>query len=289
MCLSVMELHTLYISYVSNQICKACPHSPCLSVESAKSSASVVVKTVPAATPPPPVVMMSSMKVPPIKPALSKSTTVTLIPPSSAPAPSVEKSASPVTSKATVGVDASCPAVNPPVSKALSEQAPVQTTAPTKAKTSLSISVSKPQNKLTPPPVVPPKPQSPVNVHSINNKPSSPGPPPAPVIGKPISSVPMYKPTAIARAVLPSQSSSAPTTTAPSVTHVALSPPVVVVQSLTPVPQGGDSRSTPSGRVTPSGRATPSGRRTPLGKPGEGSLRQGVPQKPYTFMDEKAR
>uniref|UniRef100_A0A3B4Z9L6 Striated muscle preferentially expressed protein kinase-like n=1 Tax=Stegastes partitus TaxID=144197 RepID=A0A3B4Z9L6_9TELE len=62
----------------------------------------------------------------------------------------------------------------------------------------------------------------------------------------------------------------------------------VVVQSLTPVLQAGDSRSTPSGRVTPSGRATPSGRRTPLGKPGDGSLRQGVPQKPYTFMDEKA-
>lgn len=230
------------------------------------------------------------MKVPPIKPALSKSTTVTLIPPSSAPAPSVEKTASPVTSKAPVGVAVSRPAVNPPVSKALSEQAPVQTTTPAKAKTSLSISVSKPQNKLTPPPVVPLKPQSPVNaVHSINNKPSSPVPPPAPVIGKPISSVPMYKPTATARAMPLSQSSSAPTTTTPSVTHVALSLPVVVVQSLTPVPQGGDSRSTPSGRVTPSGRATPLGRRTPLGKPGEGSLRQGVPQKPYTFMDEKAR
>uniref|UniRef100_A0A3Q2QCW1 Striated muscle preferentially expressed protein kinase-like n=1 Tax=Fundulus heteroclitus TaxID=8078 RepID=A0A3Q2QCW1_FUNHE len=61
-----------------------------------------------------------------------------------------------------------------------------------------------------------------------------------------------------------------------------------LAQSLTPVLQGGDSRSTPSGRITPSGRLTPSGRRTPLGKPGEGSLRQGVPQKPYTFMDEKA-
>ncbi|XP_066542039.1 striated muscle preferentially expressed protein kinase-like [Hoplias malabaricus] len=43
------------------------------------------------------------------------------------------------------------------------------------------------------------------------------------------------------------------------------------------------------GRVTPSGRSTPTGRRTPLGKPGDSTLRQGVPQKPYTFMDEKAR
>uniref|UniRef100_A0A3Q2DSB0 Striated muscle preferentially expressed protein kinase-like n=1 Tax=Cyprinodon variegatus TaxID=28743 RepID=A0A3Q2DSB0_CYPVA len=62
----------------------------------------------------------------------------------------------------------------------------------------------------------------------------------------------------------------------------------VIVQSLTPVLQRGDSLSTPTGRITPSGRLTPSGRRTPLGKPVEGSLRQGVPQKPYTFMDEKA-
>nr|XP_046260752.1 striated muscle preferentially expressed protein kinase [Scatophagus argus] len=265
--------------------------------EPAKSNAPVVVKTVPATTPPPPpVVMMSSMKVPPIKPAPSKSTTVTPVPPSaSAPAPSVAKSVSPVTITPTVQVDASHPAVTPPISTAPSEQAPVHAAAAVqataaKAKTTLSISVSKPQNKLAPPPVVPPKPQSPVNaVQSINNKPHSPVPPPAPGIGKPISSVPMYKPAATARVAPPSQSSSTPTTTIASVTPVAITPSVVVVQSLTPVLQGGDSRSTPSGRVTPSGRATPSGRRTPLGKPGEGSLRQGVPQKPYTFMDEKAR
>ncbi|KAG7255377.1 hypothetical protein CRUP_011539, partial [Coryphaenoides rupestris] len=68
-------------------------------------------------------------------------------------------------------------------------------------------------------------------------------------------------------------------------------PPAVLVSSLSPAvgPPGGDPHGPPSGRVTPSGRATPSGRRTPLGRPGEGSLRQGVPQKPYTFMDEKAR
>ncbi|XP_044073360.1 striated muscle preferentially expressed protein kinase isoform X2 [Siniperca chuatsi] len=263
--------------------------------EPAKSSATVVVKTVPATTPPPPVVMMSSMKVPPIKPAPSKSITVTPVPPStSAPAQSVAKSASPVTIKPTVQVNASRPAVTPPVSATPSEQAPVQTTTavqatPAKAKTTLSISVSKPQTKLAPPPVVPPKPQSPVNAPPITNKPPSPVPPPARVIGKPISSVPMYIPAATVRATPPSQSSSTPTTTTPSVTPVTVLPPVVVVQSLTPVLQGGDSQSTPSGRVTPSGRATPSGRRTPLGKPGEGSLRQGVPQKPYTFMDEKAR
>ncbi|XP_042350326.1 striated muscle preferentially expressed protein kinase isoform X2 [Plectropomus leopardus] len=273
--------------------------------EPAKSSSTVVVKTVPATSPPPPVVMMSSMKVPPIKPAPSKSTTLTPAPPStSAPAPSVAKSASPVTIKPAVQVDASLPAVTPPISTAPSEQAPVQTptaaqTTPAKAKTTISISVSKPQTKLAPPPVVPPKPKSPVNVGPTTTQSPSPVPPPGPAIGKPISSLPMYVPAVSAHAAPPSQPSSTPTTTTLSVTPVTVSPPVpvslpvsppvVVVQSLTPLMQGGDSRGTPSGRITPSGRATPSGRRTPLGKPGEGSLRQGVPQKPYTFMDEKAR
>ncbi|XP_054908751.1 striated muscle preferentially expressed protein kinase isoform X3 [Poeciliopsis prolifica] len=220
--------------------------------EPAKSSSSVVVKTVPATSPTPPVVMMSSMKVPPIKPA--------------------------PTMKPAVGH----PAGTEPAS---ADQAPV---TPPKAKTSISISVSKPQAKLMPPPVVPPKPQSPV-LPSTTNKPPSPVPTSAPPIGKPISSVPMYVPTATARSTPPSQVAPTPATTAPSATPLALSPPVVIVQSLTPVLQGGDSRGTPSGRITPSGRLTPSGRRTPLAKAGEGSLRQGVPQKPYTFMDEKAR
>ncbi|AWP12796.1 K08809 striated muscle-specific serine/threonine protein kinase [Scophthalmus maximus] len=213
----------------------------------------------------------------------------------SAPTPSLAKSASPMTIKPTVQVQASHPAVTPSITVAPSEQAPAQTTTivqatPAKAKTTLSISVSKPQTRLAPPPVVPPKPKSPVNATTPKtNKPPSPVPPPAPVMGKPISSVPMYAATATARATPPSQSSSIPTTTTRSVTPVMVSPTVVVVQSFTPVLQGGDSRSTPSGRVTPTGRVTPSGRRTPMGKPGEGSLRQGVPQKPYTFMDEKAR
>uniref|UniRef100_A0A3Q3B5X0 non-specific serine/threonine protein kinase n=1 Tax=Kryptolebias marmoratus TaxID=37003 RepID=A0A3Q3B5X0_KRYMA len=188
------------------------------------------------------------------------------------PPSSVVKSVSPLTIKP---VSASHPVVTVPISPTSAEQAPVQTTmaAPvvtSKAKTTISISVSKPQAKLTPPPVVPPKPQSPVLTFP-SSEPLSPAPTSAPSIGKPISSVPMYAPTA------------------PALTPVTLSPPVVVVQSLTPLLQGGDSRSTPSGRITPSGRVTPSGRRTPVGKPGEGSLRQGVPQKPYTFMDEKAR
>ncbi|KAM4731253.1 striated muscle preferentially expressed protein kinase [Anableps anableps] len=259
--------------------------------EPAKSSASVVVKTVPATSPPPPVVMMSSMKVPPIKLAPSKFTTVSTVP---APVSSVARSPSPVTIKPVVQVSAGHPAGTVPISSPSAEQAPVQTTVipvtSPKAKTSISISMSKPQAKLAPPPVVPPKPQSPgLAFPSITNKPPSPVSTSAPPIGKPISSVPMYVPAATARSTPPSQVASTPVTPAPSVTPMTISPPVVIVQSLTPVLQGGENRSTPTGRVTPTGRLTPSGRRTPLGKPGEGSLRQGVPQKPYTFMDEKAR
>ncbi|XP_076016661.1 striated muscle preferentially expressed protein kinase [Genypterus blacodes] len=262
--------------------------------EPAKSNTTVVVKTVPASTPPPPVVMMSSMIVTPMKPPPTKSAVlmpVQLIP-SSTSAASVTKSVSPITVKPPMQADASHPPAPPPVSTAPSTQAPAQTAAPiqappVKAKTTISISVSKPQTKPMSPPAVPPKPQkSPLSaVPPMTSTPSSTVTQPPPVIGKPISSVPMYAPT---RPAPPTQLGPIPTAITPPVTPVT-SPPVVLVHSLTPGIQVGDGRSTPSGRVTPSGRMTPSGRRTPLGKPGEGSLRQGVPQKPYTFMDEKAR
>ncbi|KAM3862019.1 striated muscle preferentially expressed protein kinase [Diretmus argenteus] len=266
--------------------------------EPAKSSSAVVVKTVPAASPPPPV-MMSSMVVPPIKPS-SKSATSSAAQPvapttsASSPPVSVAKSVSPPPTKPAVQTVVSPPAAPLPVKTTPSHQTPVQTTAavqamPAKAKTTLNISVGRPQTKPASPPTILPKPQSPVNiVPPMTKTPPSPVPPPAPVIGKPISSVPMYAPATTARVTPPSSSASTPATSTPSATPV-VSPPVVLVSSLTPVVQAGDSRSTPSGRITPSGRATPSGRGTPLGKPGEGSLRQGVPQKPYTFMDEKAR
>ena len=149
---------------------------------------------------------------------------------------------------------------------------------PAKSKTTLNINVRKPAPspvKLAPP-VVLPKPQSPTNIIPPKAKtPPTSGPllvSPPPSIGKPISSLPMYAPVSSSRLTPPAP---AP---APAPT---LAPTVVLVSSLTPVIDGGPG---PSGRSTPSGRMTPSGRRTP-----SGSLRQGVPQKPYTFMDEKAR
>ncbi|KAK0147311.1 Striated muscle preferentially expressed protein kinase [Merluccius polli] len=108
---------------------------------------------------------------------------------------------------------------------------------------------------------------------------------PAPTIGKPISSVPTYRATPPSSLAITSVTTPTATTSVTIITTAApvASPPAVLVSSLSP------TVGPPSGRVTPSGRLTPSGRRTPLGRPGEGSLRQGVPQKPYTFMDEKAR
>uniref|UniRef100_A0A673JHQ4 non-specific serine/threonine protein kinase n=1 Tax=Sinocyclocheilus rhinocerous TaxID=307959 RepID=A0A673JHQ4_9TELE len=101
-------------------------------------------------------------------------------------------------------------------------------------------------------------------------------------ITMPISSVPMYVPATTTAHVTP---------VTPNTPSPALSPPVVLVTSLSPIGEGTGTpnRMTPSGRATPSGRITPTGCRTPIGKPGDSTLRQGVPQKPYTFMDEKAR
>ncbi|XP_036396104.1 striated muscle preferentially expressed protein kinase-like isoform X2 [Megalops cyprinoides] len=136
-----------------------------------------------------------------------------------------------------------------------------------------------------PAPPILPKPQSPINIVPPMSQTAPVAPPPS--IGKPISSVPLYVPATTAQ-----------TTPAPAPTPVpgpapapSLSPPVVLVTSLSPVGDGMTTPTlmTPTGRATPSGRVTPSGRKTPSGKPGETALRQGVPQKPYTFMDEKAR
>nr|XP_055071471.1 striated muscle preferentially expressed protein kinase isoform X3 [Misgurnus anguillicaudatus] len=253
-----------------------------------KSSGTVVVKTLPPA--PVPAVVTSTMTIPAIKPAgIKTSPPVTSVPSTTQP---VKPISAPPASTAT-------PSPAPPVPThhtAPDTQPPAPgTTTPAKAKTTLNITMAKPSpaSPVAPPPptkpsppAVLPKPLSPVTVitTSARTPPVSPPPlvSPPPTIGKPISSVPMYVPATTAADVTPA----APKTSAPT-----LSPPVVLVTSLSPLGEGTTTpgRMTPSGRATPSGRMTPTGRRTPLGKPGESTLRQGVPQKPYTFMDEKAR
>ncbi|XP_019897937.3 striated muscle preferentially expressed protein kinase isoform X4 [Esox lucius] len=118
-----------------------------------------------------------------------------------------------------------------------------------------------------PPPFVLPKPQSPVNVvpPMTQTPPPLATPPATPTKPSVVTTVPTYSPAAttyIAPPPLP----------APS-----FSPQVLQVTGLSPM---GEGRGTPV-RGTSTGRVTP--------KPGETALRQGVPQKPYTFLDEKAR
>ncbi|KAJ8012453.1 hypothetical protein DPEC_G00042940 [Dallia pectoralis] len=252
----------------------------------ANSSESVVVKTVPAA----PVVKKSSMTLPSMKPANK--------PVTQAQTPQVSASAPPVPS---VKLIASTPAFKPVDSKpsvpqiltsnssdrSTSEMQSPPLPAPglTKAKTTINISVTKPtpsppaaETKLAPPAVCP-KPQSPVNIVTPLSKAPSPAAAPPPTIGKPISSLPMYAPVSPATAQI-----------SPSTPSPVTSSPVVLVSSMSPVGEGGGTPASLTPSAPTYGRSTPSGRRTPLGgRPGEGSLRQGVPQKPYTFMEEKAR
>ncbi|CAB1346776.1 unnamed protein product [Coregonus sp. 'balchen'] len=268
-----------------------------------KSSGSVIVKTVPAA----PVVKTATMTVPSMKPAPSKvvhpvpsfaPSRQTLSPSAAAPSSAVPAAkpiastpaSKPIDSKPLVPQTPTSTASTPmiisavPSHRAIPEiqsPAPAQPApAPAKAKTTLNININ--VTKPTPsqlatitklaPPIVLPKPQSPVNIVSPMIKTRPPLVAPPPTIGKPILSVPMYAPilAATARVTSPFLSTPSP----------AISPPVVLVSSMSPVGEGG---------VTPT-RMTPSGRRTPLGgRPGESTLLQGVPQKPYTFMNEKAR
>ncbi|XP_018591070.2 striated muscle preferentially expressed protein kinase-like isoform X2 [Scleropages formosus] len=254
-------------------------------------------------------VVTSSVTVPPIKPgptvlpSKAFATASTQPSPPSQPAPPVlipspSMAAGPAVSAPALAFPAHSPKAPPTVTplplpshpvtshRTITEiKTPVSvTSAPTKAKTTLNISVTPSPVTPTkpPPPTVLPKSRSPVNIVSPPSQtpPISPPPlvSPPPSIGKPISPVPLYVPVTTAQVSTPTPTQS-------------ISPPVMLVTSMSPVSEGVNtpSRMTPSGRVTPSGRMTPSGRRTPSGKPGETTLRQGVPQKPYTFMDEKAR
>ncbi|XP_056393002.1 striated muscle preferentially expressed protein kinase isoform X2 [Hyla sarda] len=105
-----------------------------------------------------------------------------------------------------------------------------------------------------------PSPLSPTS----NLRPSFPSPPTSPVYKPSTPTSPTYMVTSF----ISTPSPSSPTTEAP--------PP----QPTAPVAQTVPTRVLVKS-VTPGGRATPSGR--------ESALRQGVPQKPYTFLDEKAR
>uniref|UniRef100_A0A4W6F4F6 non-specific serine/threonine protein kinase n=1 Tax=Lates calcarifer TaxID=8187 RepID=A0A4W6F4F6_LATCA len=235
------------------------------STAEAVSPTVAVVKTIPT---PPETVVTSSVTVPPLKPVQNSApriTVSTITFTSTSPKDSASPAAflPPTTSPTKMVVSPtsflpSSPTTNPP-----SPSAGMTTEEAQKTGSSLS---SSPTVK-APPPFVLPKPQSPVNVVTpmTQTPPISPPPPlvtPPPTPTKPaVASVPTYVPTTTVTARV------APT-------PVSFSPPVLQTSSLSPI---GEGASTPT-RGTPSGRATPST-----------TLRQGVPQKPYTFLDEKAR
>ncbi|KAK9523992.1 hypothetical protein VZT92_017863 [Zoarces viviparus] len=228
------------------------PYSNCsapVSLDSTAGGASPAMAVVKTVPAPPGPVAPSSVTVPPSKPVQNNAPRTAF---STVTSTSPKYAATPAASPLPPSLP-SGPASNP--------QLP-STGATTRDAPKISSSHRSSPAVKAPPPFVLPKPQSPVNVVSpmTQNPPIS--PPSAPI--KPaVASVPTYVPTTAAAAA-------ARVTPTP----VVFSPQVLQSSSLSPI---GDGVSTPT-RGTPSGRATPST-----------ALRQGVPQKPYTFLDEKAR
>ncbi|XP_076011349.1 striated muscle preferentially expressed protein kinase-like [Genypterus blacodes] len=224
------------------------------------SPAVVVVQTVP--TPAEPTVAPSHTA-PPLKfvqiNSSSSSSHRDTAPPALSPASTASPPSKLVTPPTPPSSSPSSPETNPP---SLSAGASKEEAANRKISPSLPSSTTvKP-----PPPFVLPKPQSPVNVVSpmTQTPPISPTsslvtPPPTPT--KPaFAALPTYVPPTTASRVTPSP--------------VCFTPQVLQASGLSPI---GEGAGTPT-QGTPSGRATPST-----------GLRQGIPQKPYTFLEEKAR
>ncbi|XP_060888188.1 striated muscle preferentially expressed protein kinase [Labrus mixtus] len=198
---------------------------------------------------PPAVAVVQTAPAPPV---VTSSVTVPPLKPVQSSAPRITVST--ITSTSTSPTHAVSPSA-PPAGETTKDTQKINPTLP-----------SSPPVK-APPPFVLPKPQSPINVVS----PMTQTPPlslPPPLVTPPatppkptVASVPQYVPTTTVTARV-----------APS--PVSFTPQVLQSSSLSPIADGAN---TPT-RATPSGRATPST-----------TLRQGVPQKPYTFLDEKAR
>ncbi|XP_039998071.1 striated muscle preferentially expressed protein kinase isoform X2 [Xiphias gladius] len=239
------------------------PHSGCsapVRLDSTAEGVSAVGRTVP--TPPEPLAT-SSAPVRPFKPVQSSAPrmTVPAINPTS-PKDSASPAAfpPPATSPSKMVV-----APNPPSSLPSSPATnPPSPAAGTTAEEAQKISSNLPSSATVkaPPSFVLPKPQSPVNVVTPMTQTPHISPPP-PLVTPPstptkpaVASVPTYVPTTtITARVAP--------------TPVSFSPQVLQASSLSPI---GEAASTPPRGAAPSA-----------------TLRQGVPQKPYTFLDEKAR
>ncbi|XP_056226334.1 striated muscle preferentially expressed protein kinase [Seriola aureovittata] len=231
------------------------------------SPAVAVVKTVP--NPPEPVVT-SSVTMPSLK-AVQNSTPRITVSTITFTSTSAKDSAAPValplltTSPSKMVVTPARPS-SLPFSPTTNPSSPSVGATPEEAQKMSSNLPSSPTVK-APPPFVLPKPQSPINVVTPMTQ-TPPISPPPPLVTPPsnptkpaVASVPMYVPTTTVTARV------APT-------PVSFAPQVLQASSLSPI---GEGASTPT-RGTPSGHTMTST-----------VLRQGVPQKPYTFLEEKAR
>ncbi|KAM4626561.1 striated muscle preferentially expressed protein kinase-like [Discoglossus pictus] len=133
-----------------------------------------------------------------------------------------------------------------------------------------------------------PSPSSPTTMPSV----SLPSPPTSPTYKPSSPTSPTYKPSS---PTSPIYKPSSPTSPAYMVTSfISMPPSSPVKETASPQPTSPIAQTVPTrfvvksvtpgkdGRYTPGGKSTPSGREST-------TLRQGVPQKPYTFLDEKAR
>ncbi|AWO95916.1 Pkinase multi-domain protein [Scophthalmus maximus] len=227
------------------------PSAPVRLDSSAEGGASPTVAVVNTVPRPPEQVVTSSVTVLPLKPVQN-----------SAPRTPVS------TTTSTSPTDPASPAKEvtrtPPTSLPSSDAA----NPPSATEEAQEISSSLPSSPTVkaPPPFVLPKPQSPVNVVTPMTQ--------TPPVSPPPLVAPSSTPAKPAAASVPTYVPNATITARVAPTPVSFIPQVLQTSSLSPI---GEGASTPT-RGTPSRRATPST-----------ALRQGVPQKPYTFLDEKAR
>ncbi|MEQ2228444.1 hypothetical protein ILYODFUR_008860, partial [Ilyodon furcidens] len=171
------------------------------------------------------------------------------------PAPDVRISSTSSTFSAPLSSLASNPPTSPPV-------LPASTTPEEKQSSALPPSTTVKAS----PSFVLMKPQSPINVVTPMTQ--------APVTSSPPVVTPPSTPTKPLVASVPTYVPAIAATSRVAPTPVSFSPQVLQTYGLSPIAEGAN---------TPT-RGTPSGHTTPFT-----ALRQGVPQKPYTFLDEKAR
>ncbi|XP_067357586.1 striated muscle preferentially expressed protein kinase isoform X3 [Channa argus] len=245
------------------------PYSSCsapVSLEATAGGASpttAVVKTI-SSSPEPATTSLST--VPPLRTVQNSAPRVPVSTETSASTPSKDKTSPAALPFLVASASKTVVSATPPSSLPSSLSAPslpANITTEECQKTNFALPCSAPVK--APPPFVAPKTQSPVNIVTPMTKSPTISPslitPPATPTKPALASVPRYIPTTTVTACV------APT-------PVSFTPQVLQTSSLSPICDGANTPTigAPAGCTTPST-----------------ALRQGVPQKPYTFLEEKAR